>query len=576
MPGMLRARLCPLAKLFNADAQQGLLTSNWYWAVCLALVIGAVNIGLVLTIDNTNLGTTNGLWKTPSIYAWEHGTGQPFDTGGYLYLRIAGSLCHLIPDHLMQFGAPSPVVTFRKLAVINGLLGGVASALIFLLALRFSGSRPASLIVVLAHAGAAFVLVNSINSEDILLPYTLFLGATTCIFEFLRSTKIWLLVLSAILFSITTLVHWTLMVPGLAAYGAILLVLVRYSRSYLLVTLGWLLVFLLTTRILATLFLPGPEVSLWAILYPAKARYGDAGFMPQKFIYFLIGIGNYFHGGFQVGNYHGVFTPGFVGTLVLSWVLFLVSLPSCIAALLYSGSPVPPRCLAAFALTVALVGQVGNLYSQPEDPQMHMQPMIVAFVGYILLARRFLDFSQRTKRILAGGCILAALANGGTNIRGFETLAGEDSRSIRAAAEVESLFPHDRYAIVNHGFEPWLSWQYILYFKGDWNTFRSASFDLVRPFYLQRGESAPNAVRFLRNEIDGALASGKRVVACSLWTQTPEQFTKGMTTLTVTEQAQQYDSALRRAYRVGAGWKVQVGPFVELLPSEAAPRPAGY
>ena len=108
-----------------------------YYALAIAAIVACIYLCLIVTIDNTNLGTTNGLWKTPSVSAWEHHTGTPVDSGGFLYFPIYGTLARLIPDSLVEYGTHTPVPTFRKMALLDGLLGGIASGFVFFLAMVF-------------------------------------------------------------------------------------------------------------------------------------------------------------------------------------------------------------------------------------------------------------------------------------------------------------------------------------------------------------------------------------------------------------------------------------------------------
>jgi hypothetical protein len=123
-------------------------------ACVVLLVLFAVHVTLIVKIDNTNLGTTNGLWKSPSVYQWEHGKGRPVDTGGFLYLPAYGLLCRLVPDSFVSYGFHGQLVTFRKMAILNALFGALASAAVFLLALRFVPTVGPALVVSLAHAAA--------------------------------------------------------------------------------------------------------------------------------------------------------------------------------------------------------------------------------------------------------------------------------------------------------------------------------------------------------------------------------------------------------------------------------------
>src|ERR1051325_2073209 len=103
--------------------------ARWRIAACVALLIACIYLFLIVSLDNTNLGTTNGLWKSVDVSAWEHGKRGAIDSGGFLYLRTYGLLARLIPDSWLRYGSAPPDVTFRKMAVLNGIFGGIASGL---------------------------------------------------------------------------------------------------------------------------------------------------------------------------------------------------------------------------------------------------------------------------------------------------------------------------------------------------------------------------------------------------------------------------------------------------------------
>ena len=108
------------------------LRRHAYLALVVAIVCACLYVGLIVAIDNTNLGTTNGLAKAPAVAGWEHGTGAQVDSGGILYHKTYGLLARLIPDSLVQYGGVrTRFLTFRKMAILNGVFGGAASGCFF-------------------------------------------------------------------------------------------------------------------------------------------------------------------------------------------------------------------------------------------------------------------------------------------------------------------------------------------------------------------------------------------------------------------------------------------------------------
>jgi hypothetical protein len=572
LPNAVSEHLGELRSVFEATHERVALKS-WYWAIVVALLASTMNIALVVTLDNTNVGTSNGLWKTPEVYAWEHGTGdnRGIDSGGILYARIYGSLAALIPDAAMQFGGPSPVVTFRKMAVLNSLFGGLASGWIFLLSLRFSRSMMAACLTALLHACAGFVLLNSVNSEDIMPAYALFVGAVFCIFEFLHSPRFSLLCAGTILFSLAVLMHWTLLIPALAGFGAVSAILTSKKWTYAIWSAAWLGAWILSIKILLRLLIPSETFKIASVLFPSKANTGFVGFHMDKIKYLFAGIGNYLCGGQNVTDFtfFATYSPHFHLVLAISWIYLILGFGFCVATLISKTSPLAVKLIAAFAVVVFAIGEAANLYSQPQDPQMQLQPMLAGSIGFMLALRRLPALARPLHTSAVGACVIAALAVGAWNVYILRAHAGNDRIGIQQVAELERLLPSDRTVYVSQGYESWLSWEFVLSFKGDWPKFRDVQLDLIRPFVRQRSISGEAAAVDVRARIDAALASGKRVVACALWTQTPDQFAASLSTLTDQDHLREYDRRLRTVYRLGKEWKTSSLRFVELLPLPA-------
>jgi len=543
-------------------------------ALVIAILTAMAYISLVVTIDNTNLGTTNGLWKAPTVAAWEHGGSFPIDSGGILYGDLYGHLARLIPDSLLQYGTPAPDVTFRKMAILNALFGGLASGLVFVLAFRFTNSRWISAVISIVHAGAGFVLLNSINSEDIVPAYTCFLAATVCFFEFLHLGGTLWFSLSALLLALATLLHWTVMAPALAAIGAVYALLLMERRVYALIGAAWLFLFSVCAQVVVLAVLPRQHIPIWVVLHPAKAdAAGWVGLFREKFWYLLIGTGNYLSGANNLTDYRIAFeNRSILHSMILSWAVLVIALAACAVALARRRGSPGLRLLAAFAIALFLAGEAGAVYSQPQDPQMQIEPMFATISGLVVLGARKLG---RTG-VLWRGSIVAALgvlaaANGEWNIHLMRESQGLDSRSLDAIKELDSLFPRKSTVIVCHGFEGWTAWQYNFLWRGDSEGWLQRSFHLARPFTTNRGISGVDAAAMMSKQIDAAFAKGLRVVAAAMWTTTADESVGTFTTVTDEADARIYVNTLRKKYRTGARWNTKLGPFVDLLPMEPAP-----
>ena len=247
------------------------------------------------------------------------------------------------------------------MAILNAIFGGLASGLVFLLALRFTASPVSAGIISLMHAGAGFVLLNSINSEDIIPAYAFLLGATVCFFEYLHRGGIRLWAASAFLMALAALFHWTVMLPGVAAVGAVYAVLLTLRRGFFWAGIAWLFLFLVFVQGLVLLAFPLRHIPVWAVVYPGKAdAAGWVGFFGEKSWNLLVGIGNDFAGGNNLGSYKGAFAnASIVHLMMLSWTVLAVALVACVVTLvrqpLNSGLPL----LAIFGIVLFLAGEVG-------------------------------------------------------------------------------------------------------------------------------------------------------------------------------------------------------------------------
>ncbi len=540
-----------------------------YMAIASTLILASIYLYLIMTIDNTNVGTYNGLWKSPAVATWEQGKEGAIDSGEILYYKGYGYLSHLIPDHLVQYGTSFPFVTFRKMTLLNGVFGAIASGFVCLLALGFSGSRRVAAIVVLAHAGAGFVLLNSINSEDIIPAYAFFVGSTVCFFGFLQSGRLWVGVVSAGLLALATLFHWTLMAPGLAAYGAVFLFLflVTRKRSTLVLGIAWLAVFLVVTQALALLFYPTRHIPIWAVVLPQKA--GDVGgwvgFHTMKLVYLIIGMGNYFTGAGNYSDYQAAFQGTNLHYIIYSWTYVVLTMTGCAVALFSKRSSIGVRSLAAFAIMLLLAGEAGAVYSQPADPQMQIQPMFATIVGVIFLARWWYQ-SGVSGVVISIAWIAVLMLNGLCNVQVMQAARDGDSQSVRAALQLDEMFPKKKDVIVGIGFEGWLTWDYIVTWRGDGPGFLGSFVGLATPFTTFKGINGPDAAAAVRKRIDRAMAHGMQVVAAALWTETSQTFVPALATVADPTQARIFEATLRTSYRIGQTWNTPVGPFVELLP----------
>lgn len=551
---------------------------RYYIACLLAFCLAAVSITLIVRIDNTNLGTTNGLWKAPDVHAWEAGTGRPSDSGGLLYMPVYGLLSRWIPDRAVSYGVHTQFVTYRKMAILNAMFGAMASGVVFLFALSFVPSLSAAFLVFLAHACAGFVILNSLNSEDVMPAYAFFTLATAFFFRHVFTHNTRPLAGCAFFMTLTTLFHWTLMIPGLGALAGAQLLLVLQKRSgarrlilFPLLFLGLIQAWAIALHIALHLW---RNWSVLPILYPAKASpTGWTGFGWNKVAYAIIGIGNYFSGAQNVTNYVTVWQdPTILVTIGASWLFLGVTLGACSWALFARHGQDHIRVLAGYGLALFLTGELEHLYSQPQDPQSQIQPMFVGVVGFIIILYRVRTrWTNVGLRILAAALVIAFLFNGFWNVKLMYASRGYDSESVKAVSELAELFPPSSTVVVSHGFEGWNTWWYVTEYGGDRSYYLSKNTHLSAAFTNHPGISAQAAADLIERQIGDAFHAGYQVVAAGLWTQSREDFIGSLTTIVDRETARGFDDLLRNRFRLGRTWDTQVGRFVELRPFQLSP-----
>src|SRR6185369_9040307 len=203
----------------------------------------------------------------------------------------------------------------------------------------------------------------------------------------------------------------------------------------------------------------------------------------------LVGMGNYFAGGNNMGDYKAAFANAAILHLMLvSWTVLAVALTVSTVTLVRRPAASGLPLLAVFGIALFLAGEAGAVYSQPQDPQMQIEPMFAVIPGMILLMRRDSGLVGNLWRPgLAGVLALVGVANGSWNVHLMRAGSGQDSKALWAIAEMDRLFPRDTTVIVWHGFERWTTWQYVLLWRNDSEGFLRNTVHLTMAFTMNRG-----------------------------------------------------------------------------------------
>ena len=554
----------------------------WGLALLLLLVLVCLNTAAIRYLDNTNLGTTNGLWKAPSIAQWESAGSGQIDSGGVAYGLSMGLLCRLIPSDAVEWGGRRGFLTFREVTLWNGVFGAVASILAFSIAWMMSGSRAIAVLILLTHFSSGFILLNSMNSEDIMPGYTAYLGCALGVVRWSRHGGYLPIIAASVCLALAGLLHWTLLVPGAIALAVCCVIaMIREPRTAIQIGAAACAFFVFVGLALALLSAVNNQFSgsILEFLYPAKAGpSGWVGFQLNKLPLVVTGAGNYFNGAQLVHSWARLLTNRSMQTdVALSWTALLVALVSIGYWWLRSrrsrsggGSET-----TAFFLTVLFVGELMAAYGHPYDPQFQIQPLGIIFVGFttlLMLARQALRGRAWFACIFVFSLLMCA--NLADNWLRLERFRGGDGRSLEQVAELLEQYPAQEFVIVSHAYEGWSTWLYAVTFKGDREAYLDYTVHLATPFADHQGVSASAAVEQSANRINEAFANGKRVAATVLWNQEPGEFSESLHTLTNADTALEYSILLRSEFDVLPGLNpVVIGTLVELVQPTATGAP---
>ena len=520
-------------------------------------------------MDRTNLATTNGLWKSGPVHKWEIKHNGPIDSGGQMYYPLMGKLCEYSPDSWWRYGANLPSVTFREMAAWNSVFGALATALVFGLVWRVTSDAIVALLTAFFHATAAFVVLHTLNSEDIMPGYSMFVLALYGFFRVAAGdSPLWIAVSSAGL-GAATLLHWTLAPPAIAGLGLAHLVFLwgnprRRWRISVVALAGYLSVLKAWTLLLA----PGSGIGLWQVLYPSKASgSGWVGFLPSKFFLMLVAIPNYFTAGFNMGTYEGIWGPGPYRTpLLIGYAWLFVCLLGFAYLLTQKGLL---RLLAICSGGVFLMGQAENVYSQPQDPQMQIQPMFIGVAGFLGMILFLKHRLPRTRFLTVTLAVVAPIvaANYAYTLLLMSRSGLTDSESVRMQESIRRQFPPSSAFLVLVGFEALVTWETALYYDGDVGPVMQRSVLSATPFTWVPRADGPRAARYMLERMEPARKKGMRLYANILWNESRASFQHRFLTVAPPEESGRLYDEMFPLYKPINRQSSYYGEFVEIVPA---------
>lgn len=516
----------------------------------LALLVvggGALLIAIVLWFDNAQGGLTgNGVFKSLELKPWVVDPADaPLYPSNYLFYPLYGALCRLLDWLGIDRGVP-----WRQFAWLNAFFASLATTIVYAFAWRLTGNAPAAVLAACFHLGCGFVLLLAVISEDIMPGYTLVLAAMALAgLWFDRPTYI-RVALVGVLFTLGWLMEWRLLFPLLPA----LVLALALSPVPLLRRAA------LIASLIASIVVVAGVVQLWSERWPGAVGLHDilwtgkgittgwAGLSWDKAWMMLSGVGNYF---LLVGGWVDPLSASRVaGPLTVAVALQAAIFIAAVVALWPQRGEPRLRAVAIVFLGTLGAGQVLNLYSQPQDPQMQINVMPWLTVAWALLLGALLPRS----RGVAVALVLASLLPLVWNVGQLARFRGGDALALKAMAALEQRFPPEQTVFVYWGFEPITMWQYALWSRTwDWDgepsdaKFKWIAIDagaIRHPDWT----AAENAT-VLKRDIDHALDRGYRVVISDVWTWTEAELAGQLGGLSAANRAPAIHRMLHDNYR---------------------------
>lgn len=485
----------------------------------------ALLIALILWFDNAQGGLTgNGVFKTLELKPWVVDPAHaPLYPANYLFYPVYGALCRLL-DLLGVFaGDPR-----RQITILNAVSASLCAGAAYLLARAFTGDRMIALLTAAFHLATCHVMFLAIVNEDIMPSYTLLFAAMALASVWLAGPTAARVIAVSALFSIAWLFEWRLMFPTLPAMLAALWLCERqWTRR-----LTWIALFLATMLATATvvaLLWQGHDKAVGPLdlIWTGKAvRSVWAGFTWPKVGYLWDGIVAYLLGtgvttfptipGWDIWRFTTTFA-----LIGLAWVAGAILWPV--------RADGRARALAAIFGVTFVAGEVFNLYSQPQDPQMQVNVMAwvtVAWMLTLVAVRR--RWPGRGLAVMAG----VTVALFAYNVWSLAPLRGLDSKWRQAVERLEQHGDPARTVFLLHDFDWTMVYASLHWGAAEPGTATLGPAPQAMPKFKwigftgdvlrHPGWSTERHVEELRRKIDRALELGYEVLVVRLW-DLPEQ-----------------------------------------------------
>lgn len=501
-------------------------------------------IFLVMYLDNTNITTTNGLHKSISIDDFSQFLFRSRDSGGLLYGPIMGLLTRIIPDYFVDFYGHTEkyLIVCRKLSLINSFFGAGSCVVILNLTYLYTKDVLYSFFTALCHGFFAFILINSIISEDIMPAYFFF---TAGFLFFFRATvedgKNYYYYFTTLSMVACFFLHWTIIPPAIASY--LIIAVFVSKRKKVLSDFSKQAIFFLTLIWIYSIleqFLFQKNHTFFSLLIPIKTSQAWVGWNIQKFESMYMGVTNYLIGGLNAHAINFDSKPMVKSLIALLFYLLLLTLLILKRNALQRFQD---KMLALFGGCIFFFGELQNMYGSPQDPQFQLEPMFALTLSLNLL---YPCLKKKWSRIFV---ILTFIGLAIENTHSLQKHRGRDSISILEYNKVRSSFPKEKVALCFTSYENLTTYILLFDYRGDSKDFYKDNYTLNLPVVIKPNISSQEFNKQVFQKIDSFIEEGKIVLASSPFTN--GDYINSLAQQNVTQETiDNLKEALLKRYRV--------------------------
>lgn len=512
---------------------------------------------VIVWLENVHFMTMTGMFKSIQVEPWIADPGSAYlDHSNYLFFPLYGLLCRLLDELGIHEGIP-----WKQFAVLNAFWASVCVTLVFSFTYKITRDGRAASLTACFHAGTGFVLLLAVIDEDIMPAYTLMLAAMGLAALYFDKPTVLRVMSVAVLFTFAWLVEWRLIFPTLPAL-LLALGLVRRPLHVRVTLMGTLLLSILGSVLLVAFAWSGHNgaAGVLNLLWTGKGiDSGWGGISLHKGWLMLWGVSNYFLLTFAMNVDSWTEALVFIFSIILQISLLIAA----VLVLWPRRSEARMRVLAAVFLGTFVVGEMFNLYSQPQDPQMQINVMLWLTVawGTVTSALLFKYRVGRSPQRILLALTVFSFAPLAWNVMQLSLRRGADRAAILSLAALERQFPSQSTVFLYWGFENIATWQFALWsHTWDWNDNYQVSMapsDEPRFKWIaitggairHPSWSGEEHASSIKRDLDRALNSGYRVVISEAWTWTTDQLAFQLASLSAADHASAIHAMLHNGYQ---------------------------